>query len=214
MMQWLPLHLVGPEDARAIIHTFQEVFPYTSAWNSFLTRIVLLVGSKTPHTLDRKRFERLMQVPELETAARQIGVFSFLDLADFFLTGGEALKSYLRNAPVITDDRPILEHSPVTLVPPLIWQTDESFLNLLRHRVQSSPPLTGVTREEGIKLQQDLDLRTAQRLAVFSRRYHGPGEAAFANGNFLGGLEQVRNYLESAGETPVSLAGARWNGIR
>ena len=63
MMQWLPLHLVGPDDAKAIIKTFQEVFPHTSVWNSFLTRIVLLVGSRKPVELDQQRFDRLIEMP-------------------------------------------------------------------------------------------------------------------------------------------------------
>ena len=109
IMQWLPLHLVGPDDARSILKTFQDVFPHTSIWNSFLTRIVLLVGSKEPVVPDKIRFDELMQLPEIKKAAQQIGVNSFLDFTDFFLTDGRRVKSFVESADIVTDDHPLLE---------------------------------------------------------------------------------------------------------
>ena len=210
MMQWLPLHLVGPDDAKAIIKTFQQVFPHTSVWNSFLTRIVLLVGSRQAIELDKQRFDDLMRVPALEESARQMGVRSFLDLTDFFLTDGERLKPYLKDAPVITDNHPLLEFSPVTLLPPLKWQTDESFLNLLRHRADQKPPITGISPLEREEFQRDFAIRTAQRFSVFSRRYHGPGEDAFAMKNYGAGMEAMRVYLNTKKDAPISLKDAQW----
>ncbi len=210
MMQWLPLHLVGPDDAKAIIKTFQEVFPHTSVWNSFLTRIVLLVGSREPIELDKNRFDTLMQVPELQESASQMGVRSFLDLTDFFLTDGERLKPFLQDAPVITDDRPLLEFSPVTLLPPLKWQTDESFLNLLRYRAGQKPPIAGLSPMEEERLLKGFEIRTAQRFSVFSRRYYGPGEDAFAMKNYRAGMEALRIYLDGKKDVPISLKGAEW----
>jgi spermidine synthase len=210
MMQWLPLHLVGPDDAKAIIKTFQEVFPHTSVWNSFLTRIVLLVGSRKPIELDNTRFDTLMQIPKLKESARQMGVQSILDLTDFFITDGVRLKPYLQDAPVITDDQPLLEFSPVTLLPPLKWETDESFLNLLRYRVDQKPPVTGLSPIEEERLLSDFEIRTAQRFSVFSRRYHGPGENTFAVKNYRAGMEAMRNYMAEKKDTPISLQGAEW----
>lgn len=210
MMQWLPLHLVGPDDAKAIIKTFQEVFPHTSVWNSFLTRIVLLVGSRQAIELDKNRFEHLMQESKLRESARQMGVRSFLDLTDFFLTDGDRLKPLLQDAPVITDDHPLLEFSPVTLLPPLKWETDESFLNLLRYRAGQKPPVAGLSSLEEGRLLQDFDTRTAQRFSVFSRRYHGPGENAFAMKNYRSGMEAVRNYMAAKKDAPISLKDAKW----
>lgn len=211
MMQWLPLHLVGPDDAKAIIKTFQEVFPHTSVWNSFLTRIVLLVGSRQSIELDKNRFEQLMQEPKLRESAGQMGVRSFLDLTDFFLTDGERLKPLLQKAPVITDDHPLLEFSPVTLLPPLKWETDESFLNLLRYRAGQKPPVAGLSLIEEGRLLRDFETRTAQRFSVFSRRYHGPGENAFAMKNYAAGMEALRIYMDGKKDAPISLKGATWN---
>jgi hypothetical protein len=211
MMQWLPLHLVGPEDARSIIKTFQEVFPHTSIWNSFLTRITLLVGSKEPIVPDKGRFDELMRIPALNEAAQQMGVRSFLDFTDFFLTDGERLKPLMESAEVVTDDRPLLEFSPVTLLPPIQWQVDETFLNLLRHRVGQLPTVDGLSAAEKSRWRKDYHTRTAQRLSVFAKRYHGPGEQDFAAGNYPAALEAVQIYLDTLGDTPIRLNDTIWD---
>ena len=104
----------------------------------------------------------------------------------------------------------MLEFSPVTLLPPLKWQTDESFLNLLRYRANQKPPITGVSPIERETLQRDFEIRTAQRFSVFSRRYHGPGEEAFAMKNYPEGMEAMRTYLDTKKDAPISLQDATW----
>ena len=210
MMQWLPLHLVGPEDARAIIKTFQSVFPHTSVWNSYLTRIVLLVGSDGPQALDQNRFEELMKNRELQEMAQQIGIFNFVDMMDFYLTDGNQLSALVSGASVITDNRPLLEHSPATLVPPLKRETDESFLNLLQHRIGQSPPTKGMKPEEVLYFKRNYEMRTAQRLSIFSQRYHGPGAVAFANKNYRRGLEQVQTFLQGHEGPFIELTDSGW----
>ncbi len=209
-LQWLPLHLVGPEDARAIIKTFQESFPHVTVWNSFLTRIVLLAGSDQPIQLDKNRFDELMKNQKVKTMAQEIGIRSYLDFADFFLTDGKPLQAFLESADTITDDNSLLEHSPTALVPPLKWQTDQSFLNLLKHRIGQTPPTKNLSPYLEESLQRQFELRTAQRLSVFSRRYKGPGEAEFISGNLMGGLQSIAKNLKTNGDRPISLSEAQW----
>ena len=126
------------------------------------------------------------------------------------MTTGDQLESYLDHAEMITDDRPVLEHSPVTLLPPLQWETDESFINLLRHRVDHFPDMAGLHSAERALLNRHLNIRTAQRLAVFSRRYHGPGESAFNKKNYFDGLKEIKTYLDKQGDKPIKLKDAQW----
>ncbi|MDH3256490.1 MAG: spermine synthase, partial [Nitrospinota bacterium] len=210
MMQWLPLHLVGQADARAIVKTFQSVFPHTSVWNSYLTRIVLLVGSDEPQVLDKSRFDTLMKNKAIQEMAEQIGIFNFLDLMDFYLADGASLDPLVSPASVITDDRPLLEHSPATLVPPLKRETDESFLNLLQYRVGRFPPTKGIEPDEISYFQENYEMRTAQRISIFSQRYRGPGAEAFARKNYRAGLEQVKVFLENRDKPLIHLSGTGW----
>ncbi len=210
MMQWLPLHLVGPDDAKSILKTFQEVYPHTSIWNSFLTRIVLLVGSKEEVALDKIRFEELMRISEIQKLAQQIGINTFLDFTDFFLTDAAEVRSFVQSADLITDDRPLLEFSPVTLLPPLKLEVDETFLNYLKYRIGNYPQVRGMMPSEKRRWEKDFRTRTAQRLSIFSQRYHGPGESAFKKKNYSEGLGEVVTYLNKKKGQPIRLKGIQW----
>ena len=210
LVQWLPLHLVGREDARSITQTFKNVFPESSVWNSFLTRIVLLIGSREKVNIDKNLFDTKLKNPELKKVAEEMKVMSFLDFADFFITDANHLSAFLENAGEISDDRPILEFSTVSLLPPLKWETDEVFLNMLRHRINHKPPVTGMTLQEREAFDRNFKLRTAQRLAVFSRRYQGPGAEAFARRNYFSGLETMNIYFDTYLQPQVHLDDAQW----
>jgi spermidine synthase len=211
LVQWLPLHLIGPQDARSITQTFRQVFPEFSVWNSFLTRIVMLVGSRNPVTLDKNHFDTLMGSPELKQVAQEMKVNSFLDFADFFITDGKRLSPFLEGVSEITDNSPLLEFSSVSLLPPLQWETDESFLNLLRPRLDQFPDVKAMPSREMEIFKQNYAVRTAQRFGLFVRRYHGPGEEFFSSGNNFGGLEALRIYFESNKAAKINLQGAEWN---
>ena len=142
--------------------------------------------------------------------SEQIGVYDFLDFMDFYLTDGSALSSLLKESALITDDRPLLEHSGVNLVPPLKRQTDEAFLNLLRYR--RFPPVAGLSPQRKETYRQHHDLRTAQRLSVFSQRYRGPGHREFAAKNYRAGLEKVRRFFDENRDAPVRLSATGWMG--
>jgi len=210
LVQWLPLHLVGPRDAKSITRTFKNVFPKFSVWNSFLTRIVLLVGSREKVFIDKKLFEKKLENSEIKKVAEEIKVVSFLDFADFFLTDGDHLSDFLESADEISDDKPLLEFSRVSLLPPMKWETDESFLNILRHRVYQKPPVKGLSSTEQDFFDHSFRLRTAQRLGIFSRRYQGPGSELFAAKNYLEGLKAMRIYFKNYKKPLVHLDGGRW----
>ena len=137
-------------------------------------------------------------------------VRSFLDFLDFFLTDGDRLSAFLEGAKEITDNKPVLEFSRVSLLPPMKWETDESFLNILRHRINQMPNLDGIAQEEKEDFERGFRLRTAQRLGVFSQRYQGPGAEIFSNHNYFSGLEAMRIYFDSYKKPSIHLDGARW----
>ena len=210
LVQWLPLHLVGREDARSITQTFKNVFPESSVWNSFLTRIVLLIGSREKVNIDKNLFDTKLKNLELKKVAEEMKVMSFLDFADFFITDGNRLSAFLENAGEISDDQPILEFSTVSLLPPLKWEIDEVFLNMLRNRINHNPPVSGMTLQERETFDRDFKLRTSQRLAVFSRRYQGPGADAFARRNYFLGLEEMKTFFGSYSKPQIHLDEAQW----
>jgi len=142
--------------------------------------------------------------------AEQIGIFNFLDFMDFYLADGESLAPLMDRASVITDDRPLLEYSPATLVPPLKRETDETFLNILQFRMGRFPPVRGISQETIYFFQRNFEMRTAQRISVFSQRYKGPGAEAFSVKNYRAGLEQVQIFLDTHPDPFIRLSDSGW----
>ena len=171
---------------------------------------MLLVGSREKVVIDKNLFDKRMENFELKKVAEEMKVVSFLDFADFFLSDGDYLSGFLESAGEITDDKPLLEFSHVSLLPPMKWETDESFLNMLRHRINQKPPVQGLTPQEQDAFDRAFKLRTAQRLGVFSRRYQGPGVEAFSSRNYFSGLDAISTYFNSYQKPSVHLNGGKW----
>ena len=210
-MQWLPLHLLNEDDSLAILKTFREAFPHTSLWNSFLTRIVLLVGSSQPVALDPQNFLKRMQNSAVAQAGSEIGVRSFLDFLDFYVTDADALDGILRNQRIITDDRTLIEHSSVNLLPPFPRETDETFLNFLLRRIGAFPEIKNLDAEQLKRLKHEFDTRTGQRLSIFSQRYSGPGAEEFRSRRFMEGLEKVAQFRNKHPDAWITLSDQGWS---
>jgi spermidine synthase len=108
MSQWLPLYAMSDADCRMVVATFLDVFPNSTMW--LLGRDAMLTG-------------RLGQpIDPLVAAAHLSDVSVSSDLAPFGLDlpwvflatlvmGPAELAEYSAGAPVVSDDRPILEYS-------------------------------------------------------------------------------------------------------
>ncbi len=211
MMQWLPLHLLSGEDSLAVLKSFKQSFPHTSLWNSYLTRIVLLVGSDQPLSLNPQNFLNRMQNPEIARSGKEIGVRSFLDFLDFYITDANNLNPVLAPVRTITDNRPLLEHSTVNLLPPFARETDETFLNFLLGRIGEFPAIVGLDGENKARLQKEFEKRTAQRLSIFSQRYQGPGASAFQSKNYSDALKTVTTFKKKREGQWIVLSDDGWS---
>jgi spermidine synthase len=97
LVQWLPMHLTAPDDARAIVAAAHAVFPET--WLALAPEDYtgLLVMSPSPLG------------PEARAHAQaELGVLLALDPA--------GVERFVANAPPVTDDRPSLEHNGIDRV--------------------------------------------------------------------------------------------------
>lgn len=108
MSQWLPLYQMSDADCRMVVATFLDVFPEATMW--LLGRDAVLVGRKDLPV------EPLQVAGHLADGAVAADLEPFgLDEPGVFLSlyamGPMELADYARGAPVVTDDRPILESS-------------------------------------------------------------------------------------------------------
>ncbi|MFQ5664068.1 MAG: fused MFS/spermidine synthase [Terriglobia bacterium] len=139
LCQWLPFHLVTPEDARMIVGTFREVFPHASLW--IIRGTGLLIGTKEPLEITPAELPtRLAASPALSADLARLKFETVDDLLASFALDAATLERFSAGALLVTDNNPYLEFSadqPLWMPRGRLPIYDE--LNRLRR--QSSPPL-------------------------------------------------------------------------
>jgi spermidine synthase len=142
--QWLPLHQLDIDTLRSIVRGFMAVYPQGSAMlatNSLETPVLGLVGrgdqlSSQGFDLQAVR-DRLAQI-NTPPSPLKFGVADEWALLGNFIAGPDALKRFAGNAPLNTDDRPVVAYR----APRITYAPDstprERLIALLRE-VQISP---------------------------------------------------------------------------
>lgn len=109
--QWLPLHQLDEAVLRSIVRTFLETFSETRA---FLLHFnvdipaLALIGAPDRAGLAAETFDQRLADPELRSRLRGVGLERFLNLAGCLVADAEALKRFAGDAPLSTDDRPVV----------------------------------------------------------------------------------------------------------
>ncbi len=157
--QWLPLTPLGDDGARAVIRTFQSVFPFATLWQGSPSNLVL-VGSVNPLTIDADRLRGAFGNRELRKSLQDIGVEDVLSLLGTFLHGPDTLRDYAAQAPIVTDDRPWLEYrfSEARQVAP--WLRQRSMAELQKHMINFPPYLLAALQQRMEAWQRLYDLNT------------------------------------------------------
>jgi spermidine synthase len=104
MLQWVGHR--PTEQYRLIVRSFQHVFPFTSLWADG----TLLVGSVRPLALSRANFAAKQSDPSTRAALDSVGLHSFESLLSWFVAGPRALRAFVGEGGLLTDDRPRLEY--------------------------------------------------------------------------------------------------------
>ena len=109
--QWLPLHQLDIETLKVIVRTFLEVFPDTTAWLaqfSVETPLVALVGRRSPATYPADWVERRVRDHALAAGLKAVDMDGSFVLFGLHLAGPAELVRFAGNAPLNTDDRPVV----------------------------------------------------------------------------------------------------------
>jgi spermidine synthase len=109
MAQWAPLHMLSSREYRTLISTFVAVFPHTSIW--FLGTEGVLVGTLDPLRIDVEAIERKMADRGVRADLEKISLSDPKRLLSCFLMDERAVAAYVKDVPVMTDDRPLIEFS-------------------------------------------------------------------------------------------------------
>jgi spermidine synthase len=121
-VQWTPIYDFSPSDFRSFYKTFHSVFPYVLIFvNQNFTLLekggikvykpteLILVGSISPISVDEALVN--MKFDLMKDDLNKIGIHSSKEFFDLLVFNQDQLDGYGNDAPLITDDRPILEFS-------------------------------------------------------------------------------------------------------
>ena len=149
--QWIPLHHLSPEDFRALVATFIDVFPNATMW--YTKWDAIMVGSNSDMPLDFSRFETEMKKNPVAGSLKEIGITDAFQLLSNFMMDSEHLRQFVAGALPVTDDRPYMEFSaPRIPVAEGVAIKARNLENLLKFR--SPPKVRFVTAAREISFQR------------------------------------------------------------
>lgn len=110
LSSWVPLDL-RLEDFQTIVKSFQEVMPHSYLWmaTNCLNKHAVLLGTLDPLEMDFQRGKKLVERPDISADLSLVNIHSVYDFLDCFLVNADGLRRISRDAPLNTDDKPLLE---------------------------------------------------------------------------------------------------------
>ena len=107
MVQWLPIHMLAPEDYRSVIKTFQSVFADTSLW--FTNDYTLMLGAKDGLTIDYALLRQKFEDEKVRQDLEEFNLGTPLAFLSAFVMGKESLVEHTSGTQVNTDNHPFIE---------------------------------------------------------------------------------------------------------
>jgi spermidine synthase len=111
--QWLPLHQMDLDTLRSVVQSFHRVYP--GAWallatNSLQTPVLGLVARAEGAPFDLAAVRRRLADVQLPVPLADYGLHDDLSLLGSFIAGPSALARLAADAPLNTDDRPVVAY--------------------------------------------------------------------------------------------------------
>jgi spermidine synthase len=192
---WLPLGGLSREMFKVALRTFGEVFPdFAVFWpNGQPSHYVVLLGWRDRRSLRWDRMRAVLEQQPIHEDLREISLEDPVKVLSTLLADGASLRSALADAPINTEDTPVLEFvSPLTGYSPRVIEDNLEFL--LAHR---APVATLVT-----------DTLPSAQSARLARMESALGTLISAHGASFRGdtLGAARGYLEALALAPEDTA--------
>ncbi|MGC3981033.1 MAG: fused MFS/spermidine synthase [Steroidobacteraceae bacterium] len=111
--QWLPLHQLDLATLRSIVQSFIAVYPNGVAMlasNSLETPVLGLVGRRDASRFDVDALNTRLNSDALATTLARSGIEDEFALLGSFIAGPQALQRFAGDAPINTDDHPVVTY--------------------------------------------------------------------------------------------------------
>jgi spermidine synthase len=172
-VQWVPMHLLRTAEFKIIARTFQSVFPHASLWvdqgidaNGQFVAYTLLVATPGLLRIDVARLRERLSVAAVRQDLEPYGLHTPAGFLDGFVCGEDALRHWVGEGPVNTDDLPYTQYETIYSEGPDLVATQ-----FVEPMEDLWPCLTGTgAGEPAEQLRAELSLRArASRLALLGR---------------------------------------------
>ncbi|MBL7100463.1 MAG: fused MFS/spermidine synthase [Nanoarchaeota archaeon] len=119
--QWVPIYEFSVKDFRIFYNTFQSVFPHVIAFGNARDEIIdnykvptteiILIGSNEEIKLDWDEISQKIENSEIKSDFEFIKIKDLDALKNLFYFTDEGMEGYGAEAPMVTDNKPVLEFS-------------------------------------------------------------------------------------------------------
>lgn len=107
---WVPLYGMTPDHTRMVFRTVQQVFPHATMWQSSPQNAMLLARRDGPLTVPLPTvLDAFAANATMRSDLRRIGIHDAQALIGQILIDAAHLERFSKDAPLNTDDRPLLE---------------------------------------------------------------------------------------------------------
>ena len=160
--QWLPLHQLDIVTLRSIVRSFVEVHPY--AWavlatNSLETPVLGLVARRGDGRFEAATVSHRVRTAAMRHSPAQFGLHDEMAVLGSFVAGPRALARLAGDAPLNTDDHPVVSYRAPFITYAPDSRPKERLVELLR-KLELAPDEV---------LSADADDQTRARLAAYWR---------------------------------------------
>ena len=154
--QWIPLKRLPETHLKIIVRTFIEIFPNTTIWYKYTPDFAILIGTPERLEINYKRFMDRAQTPRIQETLADDDLDG-MSLLDSFMMGEKAVRTYVGDAPIHTDNQPHLD-----LFHPraLVNTTHKNIEALAKYRERFTPYLAnyGSTMGDKVQVRKRIDL--------------------------------------------------------
>jgi len=109
---WMTIDL-DPVDFQIVLKTFQSVFPYCTLWMApnCVNKQIVLIGAEQPWKIDYPKLKEQFADSSIRKDFADININSAFDVLDCFLLDHDGIRQISKDAPINSDNHPILEFS-------------------------------------------------------------------------------------------------------
>ncbi|MGD9854849.1 MAG: fused MFS/spermidine synthase, partial [Planctomycetaceae bacterium] len=110
---WIPMGSISEDDFKTLIRSFFVVYPHTTLWYMAQanTGFGILIGTPDELKIDMRRLEEGFTNLKVRKDLQEIDIESPFQIVHALHLDSDGIRNYVEQAPLHTDDRPILEFS-------------------------------------------------------------------------------------------------------